>query len=204
MVDQLTTTAAVKARLSIADATDDQLISDLIDGVSDWIADFTQRQLVPQAGVTYVVDTAFGSIIDAPMGVRLVSSLSIAATDQPDTGGVYTAVAAADILLRPLPINRRPGWPATQIVLRGTSPRLFAALNGATFTADVGFAAPILPRVSQAALDAVCAAYTVRRRGASGVLGVDDDQAVDWGAYFGPGSPHLSTLRRLRGPRGIA
>lgn len=202
MVDQLTTTAAVKARLGIADATDDALISSLIDGVSDWVADFTKRQLAPLAAQTYVVDTAAGSILDVRIGVRLVTSLGVAATDQPDVGGVYTAVDLADVLLRPVAMQRRPGWPATQVVVKGTAARFYQALNGARIVGDFGFPA-IPPRVVELANDAVSAAYTVRRRGASGAIGPDGDTAVDWGSFFGPSSPHLSTLRRLRVASGI-
>lgn len=199
----LTTTADVKARLSITDATDDAVIDDLVVDVSDWIADFTKRQLEPLAAQTYVVDTAYGSTIDMPVGVRVVTSLGVAFVDQPDTGGSYTAVDAADVLLRPVALDRRPGWPATQLVIRGSAPRLRSVLNGARIVADVGFAA-VPPRVAAAALDAVVAAYTVRGKPSGQAIGPDDNQAGFWAAFFGPDSPHLSTLRRLRVRGGVA
>lgn len=199
----LTTTADVKARLRITDATDDAVIDDLIADCSDWIADFTKRQLEPLAAQTYVVDTAYGSSIDMPVGVRVVTSLGIAHVDQPDVGGSYTSVDAADILLRPVSLYRRPGWPATQVVIRGSSPRLRDVLNGARIVADVGFAA-VPPRVAAAALDAVVAAYTMRGKPSGQAIGPDENPSGPWAAFFGPDSPHLSTLRRLRVRSGIA
>lgn len=200
MADQLCTAAQVKARLfpaGPADAVDDTLIGELIDQVSDWIQQYTLRKLVPEAGVTYVVDTGSGSGIQVPRGIRTVTAMSLASSDQPDTGGTYTAVAAADILLRPLAIDRRPGWPATRILIRGALARLSAALNGATITGDFGFAATP-PAIQAVAIDAVVAAYQSRKNGASGVIGAEGDAIVPWVSFFSRGSPQRATLDRFR------
>lgn len=196
MADQLCTTADVKVALKIADTTDDVFISSLIDGVSDWIIEYTGRQFVPTSGVTYIVDTAAGGVIHVPRGIRAVTTLGVAATDQPDTGGTYTTVAAASILLRPSGIWRKPGWPATEILVT-TSGRLSTALNGASILGDFGFSATP-PAINRVAIDAVSAAYQARRVGGSGVIGADGDASTPWTSYFAWGSPQRQTLMRYR------
>lgn len=204
MADKLVTEAQVKTRLGITDATDDGLIGELIEQVTDYIQTYTGRQLVATSGVTYVVDTAPGSAIEVPRGIRAVTALSVASSDQPDTGGSYTAIAAADVLLRPAPIDRQPGWPATSILIRGTYARLGRGwINGATVTGDWGFAA-VPPAIQAVAIDVVTAAYVVRRQGASGVIGADETAVTPWAAYFAWGSPQRQTLLRYRAGQGIA
>lgn len=208
MADQLCTTAQVKARLGITDATDDTLLSELIDQVSDWIQDYTGRKLVPDNAATYTFDTRQGNVLDIPYGIRSITSMGVAASNQPDTGGTYQAVTAGDILLRPLAIDRRQGWPATQVRLKaspiGAYIPLYTAANGATITGNFGFAATP-PAIQSIAIDAVVTAYTVRGNGASAVIGADDAPAFSWATYFGPGSPQRGTLNRYRDrSRGIA
>jgi hypothetical protein len=83
LADQVVTTAQVKARLEVADATDDTLISELIDELTDWLQDVTGRKLVPEAGATYYVDTAPGSVIASMMFslIPAFCSLSRSAVD---------------------------------------------------------------------------------------------------------------------------
>jgi len=198
MADQLCTTAQVKARDEIVDAADDAVLSELIDQVTDFIQEFTGRKLVPEAGATYVVDTGAGSTIHVARGIRAVTSLGIASSDQPETGGTYTAVAAGDILLRPSSIDRKPGWPATRILLKGSSVgRLAAVLNGAQIVGDFGFAA-VPPEIQAIAIDAVVAAFNARTSGASEVIGADQVASVPWSRFFADGTPQLRTLQRFR------
>lgn len=202
----LVTLAQLKARLDISDVTDDVLLAELISDVSDWINDFVRPYyLAPEPATTYLIDTVAGSVIDWPRGIRIVTSLAIATTDQPDDGsGTYTTVVAADIFLRPLPQDRQPGWPPTQIVLRGTGTgRLVSARNAAKLVGDGGFAA-VPNRVQEIALDALTVAYTTRGRAGAGVIGEDDTPVRPWSEYFAEGSPQRQTLRRIRGGRGIA
>lgn len=203
MADQLVTTAQAKTRLGITDATDDTLIGELIDQVTDWIQEFTGRKFVPENGATYVVDTTAGSVIEVRRGIRTVTSLGIASTDQPDTGGTYTAVTAANILLRPLTVERRPGWPATRIVIKGTIGPLSTALNGAQIVGDFGFAS-VPPAVAAVALDAVATAYTSRQAGDSEVAGPDASPVPVWARFFAPGTVQRAMLERYRGGVGIA
>lgn len=197
MADQVVTLAQVKARLEVTDVTDDALIGELIDELTDWLQDVTGRKLVPEAGATYLVDTGPGSVIEVKRGIRAVTTLGIASSDQPDAGGTYTNVAAADILLRPLAIDRKPGWPATRILIRGTSGQLSAALNGARIVGDFGFAT-VPPVIQGVALDAIVTAYTSKRGGASDVIGADATTIYPWSKYFSKGSPQRATVDRYR------
>src|SRR3954470_1309144 len=102
MADQLCTTAQVKSRLNITDGTDDALISELIDQVSGWVETYVGRKLVAEDATTYVFDTEAGYVLRIPRGIRSITSMGVAPTvHQPDTGGTYTVIPAADILLRP-------------------------------------------------------------------------------------------------------
>jgi gp6-like head-tail connector protein len=199
VADQLCTVAQVKARDEIPDAADDAVLSELIDQVTDFIQGYTRRRLLPDNAKTYFLDTAAGSVIEAPRGIRAVTSIDIASSDQPDTGGTFsTSIAAADILLRPSELYRQPGWPPTQILLKGTSVgRLTDGLNRAKVVGDFDFAATP-PAIQAVAIDAVVAAFAARTDGASEVIGADDLPSTPWAKYFGEGSPQLNTLRRFR------
>jgi hypothetical protein len=198
VADQVCTTAQVKARLKITDATDDTLIGELIDEITDWLQFTTGRKLVAEAGATYVLDTAAGGVIPVKRGIRAVTSLGIATSDQPDTGGTYTAVDAADVLLRPVAIDRKPGWPATAILIRNVVGRLGATLNGARIVGDFGFAT-VPPTIQGVAIDAVVAAYRVRKAGASNVIGSEGTAVFPWSTYFAEGSPQRATVDRIAG-----
>lgn len=196
----LTTLTRVKLQLKIdpADTDSDTFLSELIADCSDAIQEFTGRTLTPVAGAQYTVDTAAGSVIAFPKGVRAVTALGVAASDQPDTGGSYTAVAAADILIRPNTAYRKPGWPGTEIWIRGASARLYQALNGAQLTLDEGFAVTP-PGIQRVADDAIANAFQNRRP--SGNYGPDDAQgAIDWTRYL---LPHRGTLNRYRAGAGM-
>lgn len=200
MADQLCTTAEVKAQADISDATDDTFIGSLIDRCSAWVQSYTGRKLVPEAGATYVFDTAPGYSLYLPRGLRTVTSLGVASTHQPDSGGTYTTVPAADRLLRPKAGDLPPGWPPTELRISraSTSVRMFsAAENGATITGDWGFAATP-DDVKAVVIDAVIAAYSHRRDGASSVIGADAAAAVPWSQFFGPDSPQRATVDRYR------
>ncbi|HET7031112.1 MAG TPA: hypothetical protein VFI34_11420 [Candidatus Limnocylindrales bacterium] len=207
MADQLVTLDQVKGRIfpgGTTDAVDDGLLGELIDQVTDWIQEFTGRHFIAEVGATYIVDTTAGSFIDVRRGVRAVTTLSLATSDQPDDGsGTYTAVTAADVLLRPSPMDRRPGWPATGILIKGsTTGRLVTALNGAKIVGDFGFAS-VPPAIQAVALDAVATAYTTRRAGADQVGDQASPVAV-WSRYFAAGTAQRATLERYRAGAGIA
>jgi hypothetical protein len=207
MVDALCTRAQVKlrVRIPVGDTVDDALIDELINDVSDWIQGFVHRRLVPDDAATYIVDTSAGSEIEIPRGIRTVTSLSIANSDQPDTGGVYAAIAAADILLRPSPMDLRPGWPPNRILIRGTTVRFTAPrINGAIIVGNFDFAATP-PAIATVAADAVVAAYTARGKPASATVGAGARAVFPWATFFDVDSPAYRTLVRYRIPgKGMA
>lgn len=202
MSDQLTTTAAVKLRLGMTDTDDDALLSSLIDQVTAWMSEFTGRKLVPEAGATYVVDTIAGNVIYLPRGIRSVTTLGVASSTQPETGGTYTTVSSSAFVLRPSPAERKPGMVADRIELLGTWPVLRTVYNGASILGDWGPATPD-PSLVGIATDAVVAAYTSRRAGASGVIGAEDQAVAPWNQFFGAGSPQRATLNRWRAGRAM-
>ena len=205
MADQLCTTAQVKARLfpnGVTDTSDDTLISELIDEVSAWVQSYTGRKLVPETGITYVFDTEAGYVLRIPRGIRSITSMGVATTHQPDTGGVYTTVPASDRLLRPLTADAPEGWPPTEVrisrgTLTGTIASFARADNGATITGNFGFAA-IPKEIEAVTIDAVVAAFQARRNGASAVMGAEGMAMPEWMHYFGRGSPQRGTLDRYR------
>jgi len=205
LADQLATLAQVKARINpagVSDTVDDTLITELIEQVSDWVEHFTGRKLVPVTSTTYVVDTQSGYVLRFPIGVRTVSALGVnTSAHQPDTGGSYTAVSAANILLRPTASELPSGWPATEIRISRaatTGPLRFANIeNGASVTGTFGFAATP-PDIQAVTIDAVVAAYQSRKNGASGVIGADGDAIIPWVSFFSKGSPQRATLERYR------
>lgn len=200
----LTTLATVKARLAISDGGDDALLAELISEASDWIQLYTGRQFTPTS-TTYVVDTSAGPRIQVRRGIRAVTALSIASTDQPDTGGTYSAIAASLIALRPSPLQRRDGWPATSILLLGATGPLSTAVNGASITGDFGWAA-IPPAIAAVAIQMVLIGYQVRKRGTAGAIGAEsaEVETLPWREMLGSRSPAMRTLGLYRGVQGIA
>jgi hypothetical protein len=198
MADQLCTTAQVKTRIGIpvGDVTDDTVISEIIDQVSDEIQHFTRRKLVPENATTYVFDTQLGHTLVIPRGIRAVTAMGVAALDQPDAAGAYSAVTLSTILLRPVPSERKPGWPATEIRLTQSPLDIRipfrTAANGATVTGDFGFAAtpPVVVRI---AIAAAVAEYLDRRRGGSA-----GPEAIELPALLE--ASQLATLARFRPP----
>lgn len=199
MADQLGTLAGVRTRLRllVADTGDDTFLTTLLESVSAFVQDRCHRRLIAETLTNVLVDTAAGSRIEVPRGVRSVSSLALATGDQPDDGsGTYTAVAAADILLRPGQLERRPGWPADTILLKGAAPRIVrSTLNGAKITMDVDFATVPLPIVAVVE-EAVVVAYNASQGGTGEGIGEGNTQVPDWAEYFPDGSPQAATLQR--------
>ena len=206
MADQLATVAQVKARLQGTGgagvtwtAADDTLLGELIDQVSDFIQgpEGAGRKLVPEAAQTYTFDTMAGNVLRIPRGIRAITTLQVATSNQPDSGGTYITVPAADRLLRPLAVDRPIGWPATEVWISpassGSIVRFGDAMNGAVILGDFGFAA-VPPAIASVTIDAVVTAWMTRKLGASGVVGADDTAVAPWVRYFSKGSPQLRTI----------
>lgn len=100
-----------------ADITRDALLSAIVDETNQWIESYAGRVLGPVASAVYTFDGGGRQTPDrytldvSRLGVRAVSLLETATT----TGGAYTAVAAANIHIRPQ--NRFNGEPGTRIEL---------------------------------------------------------------------------------------
>lgn len=202
MADQLCTIAQVKARLNpagVSDALDDTMLTEMVEQVSDWIQHFTGRKFVPITSTTYTFDTTAGYVLRVPIGVRSVTSMGInALSNQPDSGGTYSTLSAATIMLRPLAIDLPVGWPPTEIRLSRATSSVFATVeNGATVTGTFGWAATP-PDIQAVTIDATVAAYQNRKLGTSGVIGAEGDAIVPWVSYFSSGSPQRATLERYR------
>jgi hypothetical protein len=206
MADQLCTTAQVKTRIfptGVTDTGDDALISELIDQVSGWIETYTGRKLVPEVAATYVFDTEPGQVLRVPRGIRTITSMGVAPTiHQPDTGGTYTTVPAADILLRPKAVDLPIGFPPTEVhisrgVLVGTISKFGRVDNGGTITGDFGWSATP-PEITAITIDAVVIGYSHRKDGSSGAVGPDDVALPPWARFFSRGSPQRDTLNRYR------
>ena len=111
--------ADVKSRLDIpvTDTASDEELLQLIDQTAGFIETKTRRRLYPDPVTTYTFDgfsaIANGRCLLVPNGVRSLSNFAMAT----GTGETPVAVTAADLVLRPLPQDRSPGWPATQIWL---------------------------------------------------------------------------------------
>jgi hypothetical protein len=204
MADQLCTTAQVKVRLfpaGVADASDDALISELIDEVSGWVQGYTGRKFLPINSADYYFDTVAGYVLRVPYGIRAVTFLGVASAPQPDTGGTYTTVPAADYVLRPRTQDLPDGWPFQEIRIAraatGAVRTFSTAENGAKLTMTAGFAA--IPKdIEAVTIDATVAAYQSRKNGASSVIGADMGALPPWSQFFGRGSPQRGTLDRYR------
>ena len=209
MADQLVTLTQIKNRLQQAGgsgptytATDDTVLGELNDQVSDWIQHYTGRKFIAETAATYTFDTEAGYVLRVPRGVRTITTLGVATTHQPDSGGSYTTVAAHDYLLRPIGEARPEGWPYTEVrisrgTLNGTIRQFSAAENGATITGNFGFAT-VPPDVQSVTVDAIVSAYVNRKNGASSQLGADGDALPPWVSFFSKGSPQRGTLDRYR------
>ena len=205
MPDQICTTDQVKLRLFPAgttDTTDDALIGELINQVTAWMESYTGRRLVPEAGATYTFDTQAGYVLRIPRGIRAITSMGVALSHQPDTGGAYTTIPASDRIIRPKAVDLPEGWPPTEVrfsrgTLTGSISAFATADNGCTITGDFGPAASPLELVA-VGIDAVVAAFQSRKNGASSVMGADDMALPPWSKFFGQGSPQRGTLDRYR------
>ena len=199
MADALCTIAQVKARLfpaGPADMADDTLITELVEEVSDWIEHFTGRKLLAVASTTYIFDTTAGYVLRIPIGVRSVSALGVNnSAHQPDTGGSYTAVTAANILLRPTVPDLPVGWPPTEIRLSRAQTVIFGTIeNGASVTGTFGWATTP-PDIQAVAIDGTVSAYQMRKNGTSGVFGADSDTGVPWWQFT---AASMRTLKMYR------
>ena len=128
----------------------------------------------PASGTTtYLFDVEqSGRTLCVPKGIASATTLEVASGSQPETGGTYTTVTAAQWFLRPVTAQREFGWPATEIVISDVSGSYFqSGYNTARVTMALGW--DTVPYDIQAiALRAVVASYLSKGSGAGGVATV--------------------------------
>ncbi len=130
--------------ISESDTTEDENLLEKIRQVSAMIEGYTERWFAPRpasgTGV-YRFHSVYGRRLFVPRGLRSIATLGIATTNQPESGGSYTTVAAADYYLDPPDMARSPGWPATWVRMPSTSAALFYdAVFGIQITGAFGWA----------------------------------------------------------------
>jgi hypothetical protein len=101
-----------------------------------------------------------------PRGIRSITTLGIASSSQPDTGGTYTTATSTTYYIDPPEDDRTQGWPGSSIVfLANGGGYFYDAEFGAEITGAFGFAS-VPPAISHIALNLVVAGY--RERASSG------------------------------------
>ena len=178
----LCTLANVKVALfptGSTDAVDDALLQLYIDAFTGEVAEFTQRQFVTDAAPTdYYFDiscfTPYRSLY-VPDGVQSVTALGFAKVSQPASGGTYTSVTAANILLRPLPVYRRAGFPADTIMISDLdlTSAFYPGFNTVKVTMTCGFAA-VPAEIERLAVANIVRRWQARKGGQSDSIGASD------------------------------
>jgi hypothetical protein len=179
----------VKQRLGIAptDLTSDEDIAEFIGQVSAEIAGYTGRWFarVPSSGTTtflFDVDVRegwyfrsfwlAGRTLRIPVGIAQATTLELATTSQPDSGGSYSSIATSDWFIHPPTAQRDFGWPATKLILSdrptgGGLAQFYPGYNTVRLTGALGWAT--VPRDIQG----VAQAAVVRRFMAKGSNAAD-------------------------------
>ena len=202
MADMLVTITQVKNRLDpsgTVNTNDDALLTELVEQVTSFVQGFTGRRIVAEDAATKLFDTIYGNVLRIPLGIRTITSIGVASTHQPPTGGSYTTLTPASVLMRPIASDLPQGWPFLEVRLPRTNTQgLFStAENGCTITGNFGWAATP-PDLAAVCIDATVVAFQMRRNGASSAIGPDATQLPPWVAYFSPTSPQRATLERYR------
>jgi hypothetical protein len=124
-------------------ANDRENVIEKIRQVTVAIEGMTGRWFVPRplsGTATYRVGTSGLQRIRFAKGIRSVTSLGIASSNQPASGGTYSLASASDYWLDPPEMDRDAGWPATGIILNSTSSlRLSYASFGAEIVGAFGW-----------------------------------------------------------------
>lgn len=118
---QLCSLYDVKQELGETGTASDELILEKIRQVSAAIEGYVGAWLAPRptaptstTTLLFDVERTTRSLLlegnSRRFGIRTLTSLGIATTSQPETGGTYTAATVADILLRPRPTADGPAW----------------------------------------------------------------------------------------------
>lgn len=183
----------VKQRLGVADTDDDEELLEYIRAVTVDIETVTGRDFTgTRSDVTVRFDTQAGYTLYMPQGITSVTTLKVAMTDQPDTGGTYETLAAADFVLRPSSASRSPGWPATS-VRRIDGGIFYDAVNGVELTGRTGWAA-VPSNVARIGANAVVRAWRARSSGGADYAIAGPDGGMRMLRYLSPEDRDLLDL----------
>lgn len=157
--------ADVRQRLGIGPTAtaDDELLLELIEQVTDEILSYTGRQFVPDpptgTKTVYLDHAGDGRTLWLPRGVRSVTYLGVATTDQPADGtGTYTEITAG-VYVDPPEHERSRGWPGTRVTLGSSANATFTAgKRTVKVTGAFGWAA-VPPTIERIAIAAVVSRY---------------------------------------------
>ncbi len=165
------TASALKSRAGIADTADDTLLGSICDQVNQYIETVTKRILAPVSSATYTIDGTGTDRFEFLRGVRSITALEVGDY----TGGTRTALATDDYLMRPLAQDRRPGFPATMVVLsdRGSRQTFPVGYGTILMTATTGFES-IPDDVAEVAVVAAVRAWHAREAGQTDIVGTDE------------------------------
>lgn len=184
-VGQYAALAPLKLRLSITDAADDALLQSMCDQVNQFVETRTGRVLAPLPSATWLLDgwgaVEGGRCLLLPRGVVSLSLVENATF----TGGPFGTVPAADWFLRPLPAERQPGWPCTELWMTNipspgnSAPAWYPGYGTVRLTGVQGW--PAIPDdVALLALDAAVGLWRARSSGGpdSVTVGVDGERTI--------------------------
>lgn len=136
-----TSTASVKSRMGIADATDDTLLGTLVTQVDAWLDGYFGRSVGPTTGGTAIFDGTGTPALSVPQGIRTITTLTMAEV----TGGTPVSIPASDFWMEPLAQDRPPGWPAFTVRFKDVTTSGYSAFVGlrqnVTIVGDFGWAA---------------------------------------------------------------
>lgn len=191
---------------------EDELLLEIIREVSDDIEDYVGQWLAPRptdpgSTMTLMFDVPGDYLWYYPRkgvlleqsgkrtGIRSFSAVGVASVSQPDTGGTYTALSAADLVIRPRPTLTDPGL-RLEYLARGFGGFFYAGQNTVQVTGSFG-PASVPPRIQSVALAMVTRRYMGKETAAAAVA-VGPDGGVRLLSDIPPGM--RDTLDRLRVP----
>ena len=176
----LCTLANVKLAIfptSYTDTTDDVTLQLYIDAITGEVQEYTSRQFVQDASATdyyYDVERASRNLY-IPQGISGTITVGFATTSQPASGGTYTTITAANVLLRPLVQDRRSGFPADTITIADADlvSMFYPGQNTVKVNAKLGFAS-VPAEIERLAVACVVRRWQARRGGQTNDLGASD------------------------------